>query len=105
MKVESEYKGNLLELSKPVFKMAWDEAIQQEWPDGWRIPTRAELVTMFDEATNSGHKFTDTSFVWSASSYAPGPASAWGVYFGGGSSNAFNKTGGYAVRLVREVRK
>jgi len=105
MKVESDYIGTLLELSKPVCEMKWAEAIQQDWADGWRMPTRAELVTLFDEAASSGHKFADTSIVWSSSSCAPGPTYAWYVYFGDGASYADSKTVGFAVRLVREVKK
>ena len=105
MNIESDYIGASFELSKPVVKIAWDEAIQQEWSDGWRMPTRAELVTVFDEAASSGHKFSDTSVVWSASSYALDPDDAWVVYFGDGDSDADVKTVGYVVRLVREIRK
>ena len=103
MKVESDYIGMSFELSKPVVKMAWGDAIQQEWPDGWRMPTRAELVTVFDEATSSGHDFADTSIVCSASSYTPAPTYAWVVYFGDGASASFDKADWLTVRLVREV--
>ena len=105
MKVETDYTGTLLELSEPVGKMPWGEAIQQEWPDSWRMPTRGELVNLFDEATNSGHEFSDLSLVWSATSYALDPTDAWNVYFGNGNSNPYVKTNRYAIRLVREVRK
>ena len=105
MNIETDYKSFALELSCPVGRMAWDKAMQQEWPDRWRMPTRVELVGLFDEATNSGHKFTDTSGVWSSSSYAPAPAVAWVVGFDLGYSGADVKTDGYAVRLIRGVRK
>jgi len=103
MNIESDYVGESFELSKPVVKMKWAEAIAAEWSDGWRVPTRAELVALFDEATSSDHDFADTSIVWSASSYAPSPADAWLVDFGNGASGANLKTLGYAVRLVREA--
>ena len=105
MKVEVDYTGTTLVLSHPVVKMKWAEAIAAEWSDGWRVPTRAELVALFDEATSSDHDFADTSIVWSASSYAPSPADAWLVDFGNGASGANLKTLVNAIRLVREVRK
>ena len=103
MNIETDYKSFALELSCPVGRMAWDKAMQQEWPDGWRMPTRAELVTVFDEATSSGHDFADTSIVCSASSYTPAPTYAWVVYFGDGASASFDKADWLTVRLVREV--
>ena len=103
MNIETDYKSFALELSCPVGRMAWDKAMQQEWPDSWRMPTRGELVNLFDEATSSGHKFSDTSIVWSASSYALVPTYAWPVYFHNGSSYANGKTNTGVVRLVREV--
>ena len=103
MKIETEYIGALLEISKPVGKLVWDEAMSRVWTDGWRMPTRGELVTLFDEATSSAHDFADTSIVWSASSYTADPTYAWVVYFDGGDSGANHKSIGYAVRLVREA--
>jgi len=105
MNIEADYIGTSLELSKPICAMGWNEATERAWPDGWRMPTRAELVTLYDEATDSGYDFSDMSVVWSASSYAPDPTDAWHVYFDDGYSYADDKTLGYAVRLVREVKK
>jgi len=104
MKIETDYVGVSLELSRPIGARSWNEAISASYPNGWRMPTRAELVAVFDEATDSGYVFNDMSVVWSASSYVPDPTYAWVVYFDGGDSGANNKSICYAVRLIREVK-
>ena len=69
------------------------------------MPTRLELISLYDEATNSGYEFGDESLVWTASPFIQDTAQAWYVYFGNGSSNAGYKFGDNAIRLVREVKK
>jgi len=105
MIIKTNYIGKYLELSEPVGRMKWNNAMGRSYPDGWRVPTRAELVTVFDEATDSGYVFDDMSVVWSSTSYALDPTDAWNVYFCNGNSNPYVKTNRYAIRLVREVKK
>jgi len=106
MNIEADYIGSSFELSKPIGKMAWTKAMSASWPDSWRMPTRGELVTLFDESVEAGHKFADKSLVWSASSYSPPvPPNAWIVKFSNGSSVTYSKSNWGAVRLVREVKK
>jgi hypothetical protein len=105
MNIETDYIASMLELSKPVGTMTWDEAMAAEWPNGWRMPTLSELASLYSEAIKARHKFANTSGVWSASLYDPDPSGAWLVYFAVGAPYANNKTYGNAVRLVREMTK
>jgi hypothetical protein len=105
MNIETDFTSSTLELSHPVGEMTWEQAMSTEWPDGWKVTSRWELIKVYDEAVGLGHKFSDRSVVWSASSYVPGPTAAWIVYFYNGYSNANGKRNRYAVRLVREVKK
>jgi hypothetical protein len=105
MNIETDFTSSTLELSHPVGEKTWETATDTAWPDGWRMPHRCELVKVYDEAVGLGHKFSDRTLVWSASSCAPDPSNAWNVFFNSGYSYAYNKTNDYSVRLVREVRK
>jgi hypothetical protein len=105
MNITPDFIGKNLELSPPMGEMMWEQAMAMDWPDGWRVPTRAELVTVYDEATECGHKFSNHSDVWSSSSHAPAHTGAWLVYFGVGYSVTGSKFLSHIVRLVKEVRK
>jgi hypothetical protein len=73
----------------------------------WRMPTRRELLTLVfadgsSPAIDPAYFINTTvSYFWSGSSYVPGPAKAWYVFFGNGSTDAVAKTGLPRVRLVR----
>ena len=67
--------------------------------EGWRLPTRAELIALFDSG-DFPESMRDKCF-WSSTSYAPYPAGAWVVYFGNGGTNADYPTYTFYVRLVR----
>jgi len=90
-----------LELSYPVGEMSWDKAMSTEWADGWRMPTRLELLGLFHEAEDREHIFNDGAVVWSASSYASGSTVAWYVSFSNGGSFTGYKSKASGVRLVR----
>ena len=67
--------------------------------DGWRLPTRAELVALYDS-----QGFPDDmreKWFWSSTPYAPYPAFAWIVYFDDGFTLAYDTTNAGHVRLVR----
>jgi hypothetical protein len=99
--IEVDFIGTDLELSRPAGEMSWDDAVSTEWSDGWRMPTRAELIALFHEAEEAGHIFDDKSVVWSSSQYAPDPTNAWHVYFVNGYSYAVYKAVALGIRLVR----
>ncbi len=88
----------------------------------WRLPTLAELGTIllpeeypcttfpcvapaFNSSCEPGCAATACSCTrsgyWSASTYAPSPINAWGVYFGDGDVYNFDKTFSDYVRAVR----
>lgn len=75
--------------------------------DGWRIPTRRELLSIvhdgtFDPAIATAY-FPNTQSVWywTADTYAPVPSGAWGINFRYGHTNALNKSLTHGVRFVR----
>ena len=67
---------------------------------GGRLPTEAELACISSNKTNY-NTYGDFVFgaYWSATEYNAG--FAWGVYFGVGSQDGYNKTVNYNVRCVR----
>jgi hypothetical protein len=91
----------------------------------WRVPTRAELISIVDYADLTFSPVTDAAFhgascgaactdvtspacactrsdyYWSASSLAPSPPYAWIVFFNNGYVVDGDKTGDLYVRLVR----
>ncbi|MCK6414687.1 MAG: DUF1566 domain-containing protein [Giesbergeria sp.] len=73
----------------------------------WRLPNRTELESLVQINANNpaidGTHFPATPYTWywTSTTYAPGPANAWVVYFGNGYTNAGSKTGANHVRLVR----
>jgi len=101
MKINTDFIGSTLELSHPAGEMTWKEALNTKWSDGWRMPTRAELIALFHEAEDREHIFNDGAVVWSASSYASGSTVAWYVSFSNGGSFTGYKSKASGVRLVR----
>jgi hypothetical protein len=74
---------------------------------GWRLPTRAELLTLVDP-TKSNPAIDQTAFpstphewFWSSSPYVGSAGSAWGVAFNFGFSNYYDTAYAYRVRCVR----
>ena len=92
--------------------MTWSAALSLAANDvsqggGWRLPNKKELESIVETC---GHNppINQTAFpatlaagYWSASSYVPNPAGAWGVNFSDGDSDADSKSYNYTVRLVR----
>lgn len=78
--------------------MNWYEAKALE-KDGWRLPTRAELVDSYD---NKMEGFQSSGY-WSSSTYILDTDYAWGVSYG--SVSYYYKTYNGYVRLCREVEE
>ena len=84
-------KTNLEWIVGPDKDTTWDEA--KAWVEslsveggGWRMPTRAELKTLYQKGTGT-HNFTPLlkttgSWVWSGET--EGSSSAWAFFFAGG---------------------
>ena len=67
--------------------------------EGWRMPTRVELVALFD--SGDFPEFMRYKYFWSSTPYARLPSVAWVVYFTDGYTGAHGSTHAYYVRLVR----
>jgi hypothetical protein len=75
---------------------------------GWRLPTRAELLTLVDPTKYNpaidatAFPSTPSDYFWSSSAYAGSSGNAWYVYFYNGYSNNVDVTSNtYRVRCVR----
>lgn len=89
----------------------WQEAMDKvaSLGDGWRAPTRAELVTLIDDTRRD--PAVDVEFFenlpadwhWSSSDVVGWPGYAWFVYFGDGGVDYSRRLGSGFVRPVREV--
>ena len=79
----------------------------------WRLPTRSELEILADtkrknpyERLNAqGFKNVKDGYYWSSTNYEYGIGRAWIVSFRGDSLYGANKTDGYYVWLVRNLRQ
>lgn len=73
----------------------------------WRLPSLKEFQGLvhfgaYSPSIDAGYfPNTPNYLYWTATNYAAGPASAWGVYFNDGYCIAVSKTGRNGVRLVR----
>ena len=86
----------------PVKRMTWHEAVDyaESLGDGWRLPTRSELINAYDSDVIG---FKKNSY-WSSSMYAQATNNAWYVGFYSGNVYNNDKTYNNYVRCVREVK-
>jgi hypothetical protein len=78
--------------------------------EGWRLPTRVELLSLVDDTRTEPaidvSRFPDTKSgaYWTSTLYASGSSYAWVVNFGYGLADYGRRGNGYAfVRAVRSV--
>lgn len=97
------YTGLIWKLHPEDGLFTYEQAKQLETPE-WRLPTVHELfgivdTNRFDPATLLPNHTSDA--YWTSSYLASRSDFAWGVNFGSGFANYFNRIYGRNVRLVR----
>ena len=88
------------EQNSPKEPMTWDEATvyAKSLGEGWRLPTRGELLDAYDSKT----EVFQSGNYWSSSKYARDTNYVWSVYFDDGYLDNCNKANDCYVRCVRE---
>jgi hypothetical protein len=80
-------------------QMSWYEAKKLE-SNGWRLPTRVELIHAFDSKVEGF-----TSVCWSSNNYILDTKYAWSINFNYGGMGTDDKECCYYVRLCKEVEE
>jgi len=99
--------GNL-EWSEDLGEMNWFEATKKCEELGGRLPTRIELLYLFDNNFKEMQKMLGENpagyYYWSATTNSLATQFAWLVHLGNGSTNGNTKTSSdsYRVRCVRK---
>jgi len=101
MEIESEFILNGLEYSYILHKKyTWNELKERDFKfDSWRVPTRTELINLFDCIKES----RDGSYIWSSSDCSDRNGDAWLVFFNLNVSGLHMRSGYCNVRLVRRM--
>lgn len=85
--------------------LAYCENLSLDSKTDWRLPNIRELGSIYDASRSLPSidpAFTcQSSFYWSASTYAGLPAYAWNIYFYGSGEGGYLKTDSHYVRCVR----
>lgn len=86
----------------PEKPMTWFEAVEyaESLGDGWRLPTRGELIDAYDSSVRGFM----SGVYWSSSTYAHDNNNAWYVFLYNGVVDYSDTTNNYYVRCVREVK-
>jgi len=92
--------GNL-EWSECLGEMNWYDAIKKCEELGGRLPTRVELLDLYDNHSDEWKDFV-AAYYWSSTEY--NATSAWGQSFSTGSVYNYYKTYLYYVRCVRSCK-
>jgi hypothetical protein len=82
--------------------MSWYQAMTyaDSLGEGWRLPTRAELINAYDNYIEDFQSY----YYWSSNTYAQRTNAAWYVYFGNFMAESYSlKTYKYYVRCVKDV--
>lgn len=103
VKLKSEKNSKLEWQSNPPKNcMTWHEATEyaKTLGEGWRLPTRVELVDAYD---NNVQGFL-LDYNWSSTTYSRNTNNAWCVNLYDGHVSNGSKTYGSYVRCIREVK-
>jgi len=89
--------------------ISW-EAAMESLPEGWRLPTIDELLSIVDDAKHDpATELADmlSSGYWSSTTYTYDADYAWlvGFYSGYFYDNDVNKSNSYYVRAVRDEKE
>tara|TARA_R110001599_G_scaffold90904_5_gene238957 strand:+ start:2029 stop:2436 length:408 start_codon:yes stop_codon:yes gene_type:complete len=85
-------------------KMSWKSAVKicDDLGDGWRLPTRLELLIMYDNKYEIGG--FDDQLYWSSTEF--GNNDAWIQDFLDGSQDIFDKDyPNFYMRAIRDIKK
>jgi hypothetical protein len=91
----------------PEQRMTWQEATDYaaSLGDGWRLPTRAELLTLVDDTRRNPacSVFPDcpSAWFWTSTPWAGSSSYAWSVDFNAGSASSSVVGSSNRVRCVR----
>ena len=69
--------------------------------EGWRMPTRAELIALFD--SGDFPESMRNKYFWSSTPFVRFPTHSWSVHFDVGRTDAYGTLNADYVRLVREM--
>lgn len=92
-----------LEWSENLGEMSWGKAVAKCKKLGGRLPTRVELIDLFDNHYEEMKKLPDYNFgstFWSSTENYSDAANAWRVYLTDGNTYTVAKTLSYYVRCV-----
>lgn len=95
--------GNL-EWSENLGEMNWYDAKEKCKSLGGRLPTRVELIDLYDNHYEECKKL-DGGYFWSATEFSDATSYAWYVYLHHGDTYNLSKSLSYDVICVRKVKK
>ena len=83
-------------------KTNWEDAMKAcaDLGDGWRLPTRLELLIMYDNQNEIGG--FALNYYWSSTEFGNG--GAWVQDFGFGNQVDYGKDYFYYVRAIRDIK-
>jgi len=101
--------GKLYWMSEVLGEMNWNEAKEKCKAVGGRLPTRIELMDLYDNHYGECRELIKNDlgwpfYYWSSTETSGAPTYAWTVYLYNGSTNNSTKGTAYRVRCVREKK-
>jgi len=95
--------GNL-EWSEPIGLMTWRKACKKCKEMGGRLPTRIELIDLYDNHQEEIKDWETGGYFWSATTRSNGTHAAWLVNLPNGYTTYAAKTHEYDSRCVRDIK-